>query len=399
MDDDKSGIVWECDSDGMVIEDSVGYVCAHCGKHIKEEHKFKMMNAGHWKPTSKSVSPYVVSYHINKLYSLMKPWYEVVNLWMEVKDDPQELKTFVNLMLGLPYKEAAYKPKVSAVKKLRGLYEPGTVPDGVLYLTAGLDVQKGHKNKDLKKPARIEMEILGHGLGYRTWSVDYKVFVGPVDQPFEGAWAKLNEWAQETGMIYHNQYERPFGVEITFMDSGIFPSVVYQFAESWQNTFAIKGAKAKDLGVDENRPDTYRKYRKSKIGTTNYLYLIHTVAYKDQAYRNFAIERRPGAVIQPPGFCDFPKTYPDKYFEQLFWHPKGRPNEALDCRVYGLCAGHVFLDNELEHQRKMLMRKGLTREQVELVVTRVEVLKAMEQGIEEDRLRFVKRQNEGRKAG
>jgi hypothetical protein len=35
MDDDKAGIVWECDSDGMVIEDSVGYVCAHCGKHIK----------------------------------------------------------------------------------------------------------------------------------------------------------------------------------------------------------------------------------------------------------------------------------------------------------------------------------------------------------------------------
>jgi phage terminase large subunit GpA-like protein len=62
------------------------------------------------------------------------------------------------------------------------------------------------------------------------------------------------------------------------------------------------------------------------------------------------------------GYCHFPADYTEEYFKQLtseriqtkfinghptrIWiMPKGRRNEALDCRVYALAAYHILNPN------------------------------------------------------
>ena len=58
------------------------------------------------------------------------------------------------------------------------------------------------KNKNKKKPSRLEMEVCGHGLGYRTWSIEYRVFKGEIEDPLTGAWEKLVEYWRENQMSY-----------------------------------------------------------------------------------------------------------------------------------------------------------------------------------------------------
>jgi phage terminase large subunit GpA-like protein len=83
---------------------------------------------------------------------------------------------------------------------------------------------------------------------------------------------------------------------------------------------------------------------------------------------------------QRPGFCDFPRDYSDEYFAQLTGTEKHidgsfhdiRPRvEALDCRVYALCAGDVWLDSEVERVRKYYRDQGLDAVQVQQITGRV----------------------------
>ncbi len=86
------------------------------------------------------------------------------------------------------------------------------------------------------------------------------------------------------------------------------------------------------------------------------LFTIGTDTAKQMIYSRLKIHQ-PGA-----GYCHFPADYPEEYFQQLtseriqtkfinghpvrIWvMPKGKRNEALDCRVYGLAALHILNPN------------------------------------------------------
>jgi phage terminase large subunit GpA-like protein len=80
------------------------------------------------------------------------------------------------------------------------------------------------------------------------------------------------------------------------------------------------------------------------------LYEISTAWYKNQIYNSLKIPRNESG-IQAPGFSEFPSDYGELYFEMLTaeeltengYDSKGRRNEALDVRVYALCAADVYL--------------------------------------------------------
>ena len=82
---------------------------------------------------------------------------------------------------------------------------------------------------------------------------------------------------------------------------------------------------------------------------------ISTNYYKNHLYNNLKL-RRNQFEPQPPGFCEFPLDYGDKYYNMLTaeekksdgsFHAAGRRNEALDCRIYNLCAADVWLDKQI----------------------------------------------------
>ena len=354
--------------------ESVYYQCDHCHDAIFNHHKTKMLNGGKWEPTSTSNSKILRTYQISSLYSPvgMYSWFEMWKEFEDCQNDPEAMRSFTNLYLGMPFKETGSRPKLENVIELRGDYRSGEVNNDVLYITMGIDVQAGSK-KDPNNPARLEMEILGIGAGYRTWSIMYKRVEGEIDDPYAGAWAELSQWAKDGGLSFKKKDGRDINVAIVFIDSGDgnFMDIVYKFSEQWANTFPIKGfnilkKRIKETG-DEMGLSNFLRYRPKKVDESTILYEISTNYYKTSIYNNLKIPRGP-AHPQRPSFCDFPVDYSEKYFKMLtaeekrrdgsFHCPSNRRNEALDVRVYALCAADVWLDAKVKEIHATMKHQG-----------------------------------------
>lgn len=374
----------------------VYYQCRHCKEPIKNHHKTKMLRGARWEPTAVSSSELLRTYHLPSLYSPagMMSWRELQELWDNAQNsgDPNAMRSFVNLYLGLPYRETGARPKLDKVIELRGDYKSGSVPFGVLFITIGIDVQAG-SSRDENNPARLEMEVCGHGAGFRTWSIRYRRFEGEVDDPSSGAWQELNEWAVKTELKFLRADGMIFTPSRVFIDSGDgnLTDVVYRFCSGWGSTYPSKGFSAlkrrkKEAG-DEQSPSNFRRYRAAKLGEAGILYEISTNYYKTHAYNNLKIDRRDTGA-QRPGYCDFPLDYNESYFRMLtaeekrrdgsFHCPSGRRNEALDCRVMNQCAGDSFLDDEVGRVKAQAIKDGATKDQV-WVVNHRSVLERMTQ--------------------
>jgi phage terminase large subunit GpA-like protein len=286
-------------------------------------------------------------------------------MWREfelAQDDPEKMRGFVNLQLGRPFKEVGARPKAEKVIELKGGYKSGTIPHGVLFLTAGIDVQWGSK-KDPANPPRLEMEIVGHGEKFRTWSIQYLRIDGAVDDENAGAWAELNKMDLQGKFRFTRDDGRVFGLNFVLIDSGDGKTTdtVYKFCSGWMNTFPSKGFRwiktKKEDPLDKFVAGSFHKrYNMSKVGGDVVLYTIGTVLYKTQLYKNLKIQRSPTGD-NPPGFCAFPVDYGQKFFDMLTAEERltdgsyenyGRRNEALDCRVMALCGGDIFLKSQID---------------------------------------------------
>ena len=361
---------------------SVYYQCEFCHDAIFNHHKTQMLNRGKWEPTSTSNSKTLRTYQISSLYSPvgMYSWTEMWNEWEACRDDPELMRSFTNLYLGLPFKESGSRPKLSNVIELRGGYRQREVSNDVLYITMGIDVQAGSKKKDSPNPPRLEMEILGIGAGYRTWSIQYKRIEGDIDDPYDGAWSELSEWAKDGGLNFKKKNGQEINVSLVFIDSGDgnYTDIVYKFSELWQNTYPIKGfnvlKKNKKAVGDEVGPGNFQRYRSTKVAESIHLYSISTNFYKTSIYNNLKISRTP-SYPQRPGFCDFPVDYGEGYFRMLtaeekrrdgsFHCPSGKRNEALDVRVYALCAGDVYLDARVQEVRAVMKNNGASSQEIQ----------------------------------
>lgn len=373
------GLKWETKA-GYI--DQAYYICEFCHDAFFNEHKTEMLNLGRWEPTSMSFSKFVRSYQLGTLYSPvgMTTWLEIAVKWIEAQEDPDGLRWFKNLYEGFPYRETGTTPKVTEIIENRGTYNRGNVPDGVLFITCGVDVQKGSQKKEDKNPPRLEVEWVGHGEKFRTWSIDYKVFEGEVDDENGGAWLAFAEYARNDGMLFHRDDGFQFGTVLVFIDSGWNTSTVYSFAQGWGSTFPSKGFQAlkkqKNEKGDERSPHTFfKRYRRKDMGSGVILYEISTNYYKTHLYYNLGKKRVDGGwPEQPAGFCDFPIDYDDQYFRQLvaeemrkdgsFHTIKGRANEALDCHIMALCGGDVYLGMQIDRLREEFRAQGVPKDQL-----------------------------------
>lgn len=343
------------------------YVCDFCHDAFFNHHKSEMLAAGHWEPTAKSSSPFVASRHISGLCRPMgmTGWTKMYRKYVSAKDDPEKMRGFVNLELGLPFKETGSRPKIEKVIELRGGYKSGTIPHGVLFLTAAIDVQRGQRRGEANPP-RLEMEILGHGARFRTWSIIYRRFEGDVYDAANGAWLELDDFVKNGGFLFQRDDGRKFEVNLTFADSGDgeLTDVVYTFCQGWDNTYPSKGfsalKKRKNEKGDERIAGTFfKRFRAQPIGGHSLLYEISTNFYKTHLYNNLKINKADTGP-QRAGFCSFPVDYGEKYFKMLTAEEKlsdgtftagGRRNEALDVRVMNLCAGDVYLGMKIKSIR------------------------------------------------
>jgi phage terminase large subunit GpA-like protein len=309
------------------------YECEHCKAKLQESDKIWMLGYGQWRAAAPFAG--IAGFHISELYSPWVRWSEMVENFLKSKRLPETLKVWVNTSLGETWKEATEGIDPSGLLKRKENW--GRIaPENVLVITAGVDVQDD----------RLEVEIVGWGVSQESWSLQYHVLHG--DPAQAKLWDDLDKVLLQTIKTIDG---RILSVGCACVDTGgHFTQKVYEYCKAREHNriFAIKGAS--QLG----KPLISRFSKANKLRVK--LFTIGTDTAKQMIYSRLKIHQ-PGA-----GYCHFPADYPEEYFQQLtseriqtkfinghpvrIWvMPKGKRNEALDCRVYGLAALHILNPN------------------------------------------------------
>lgn len=151
------------------------YECQVCEDRILDHEKAQFLQRGIWVPKGgdiyqgKLVGNYPVmahrSYQLNTLYALWgrRAWSRVAWKFLTVKDDHAELRNFINSWLAEDWIEKSSEITVESLSKKERGYAQGTVPRGVMVITAGIDVQKDY----------CVVVVRGWGMGRQSWLLDF----------------------------------------------------------------------------------------------------------------------------------------------------------------------------------------------------------------------------------
>lgn len=312
-------------------------VTMECEK-CKERHtEFEWKDQeGKWIPRKEH--PNKRGFHLNELASPWKRWEDIIEDFKEAKKSPETLKVWVNTALGESWEEPSETDGEELLKR-RERYNC-EVPEKVLVLTAGVDVQDD----------RLEVEVVGWGIGKESWGIEYKIFYGDPGQ--EAVWNQLDEYLQK-----EFKYADGTGLMISCVcvdSGGHFTTEVYKFCKEREHRriFAIKG-KGGD-GV----PFVGRVSRNNREKAA--LFTLGVDQGKQLLVSRLKVE------FEGPGYCHFPieaeKGYDEAYFDGLtserrvIKYYKGRPkvewikrpgarNEPLDLRNYATAALEILNPN------------------------------------------------------
>ncbi|WP_435309667.1 phage terminase large subunit family protein [Sebaldella termitidis] len=304
--------------------------CSKCGVMSTEKEWKKGM--GKWLVTNPEYQGTTRGFHLNELVSPWRTWQEIIEDFLTAKDDQLLLQTFVNTSLGEVWEARGKTVDDMVLLKNREHYGC-EVPDDVLVLTAGVDTQDN----------RLEVEVVGWGLGQESWGIQYAVFVG--DPAQDHVWKELE-------MFLDKKFKYSNGTEITIscvcIDSGGHNTdSVYKFVKpnEFKRWFAIKGKGGEGI------PLTSKPSKNNKAGVN--LFMVGVDGGKANVYSRLSIEN-PG-----PKYCHFPieeeKKYDAEYFLSLtsekmiiqdngkiIWKKLRKNNEALDCRNYAMAAFDIL---------------------------------------------------------
>ena len=338
-----AGLQWPKDKDGAGKEShnfaDAFYVCPLCDEKWDDLDRQRAIMAG--EPRARNPKSPVFGFHVGGLYKLIGGGGAFASMLHEFAENfvsakrsgPESMKVWTNTFLAECWEEEFEKLDEKALVARAEDYDPdATIPEQVLRITAGADVQED----------RIECEFIGWGEGEETWGLGYHVLHG--DTQGDKVWEELD-------LLIAKTFKHPSGLTLgastTFIDSGHKQDRVLQFTgpRRSRGIFASKGINTvgKQIPIMQRKPsiNNKRKVQQWMVGIT---------AAKTVLYSRIMLPV-PGA-----GSMHFPKGhgYDARYFHQLTSEKRmtryshGRPyyiyeagnrrNEPLDIRVYALAA-------------------------------------------------------------
>lgn len=340
-------------------------VCSACGKSALEHQKGWMFERGEWRPTAENDDPLTRSYHLSSLYSPFgfKSWADCATEFLAKKDDPTELRAFVNEVLGETWEERAEKVDAELLAA-RGERYAAQVPDGVGVLVAAVDVQGD----------RLEVLVQGYGAQEESWFIEWEAFLG---DPAQGeVWLEADKYLASG---FSHQSGMPLRIECVAVDSGgHHTDEVYRFcnvrqrrrvAPGWsQQVYAVKG------GTEVRQPLVGRPSRHNRYRTP--LYVLCTDTGKGTILARLRLQA-PG-----PGYIHLPEGLDPEFCAQLtaekavwrysrghkgrVWQKTRERNEAFDLEVYALAAlkilGEPFIRSLGERAQKWAAWRGAAPE-------------------------------------
>lgn len=275
------------------------------------------------------------SWHAPEMASTFRRLRDIVQSYLD-KMAMGDLQSFVNVSLGWPY-QSGEKIDPDSLLARREVYA-AQVPMRAVYVTAGVDMQMD----------RLEVELVGWGVGEESWSLSYHVLWG---DPLAGdVWHELEDLLDTT--LVHESGAL-LKVSATCVDTG-GSSGMTQAAYAWlqgktgRRIFGIKGVAGWGRPIVEKPQRKQSGNRARKVD----LFLVGTDEAMLVVQKRLAVTK-PGA----PGYCHFPDSpdHGEDYFKQLtaerlhVRYVKGKPvrewikpdrarNEVADCRKYATAA-------------------------------------------------------------
>lgn len=268
--------------------EKVAYICEHHGCVIEHAQKYDMLEAGEWRATAKGL-PGIAGFHIWAAYSYSPnaSWAQLAAEWEEAEGNPEAQKTFVNTVLGEVWREKGERVGDDALSQRAADEDYGAdpLPDGVVLLTAGTDVQGD----------RLETEIVGWGSGEENWSVDYIVTRGDPNGD--------DVWRQHDLNVLHRVFTRPDGVQLRVArccvdTGGSSTAATYEQVKARIEGGVLLAAKGMP---GEGRPIIGAPSRSNLAKIP--LFPIGTFTAKDLVMGRLKID------VPGPGYCHFPARY------------------------------------------------------------------------------------------
>lgn len=319
------------------LDKGIQYRCAECGC-LSSEYRWKQQSI-HGKYIAANPGAKVRGFHLNTMASTFVGWRSVVEKFLEAKEEmdrgnPEPMKVWTNTELGETWEERGISLDDIELYNRREIYA-AEVPDDVLYLTAGVDVQDD----------RFEVEVVGWGEGTESWGIRYQKIFG--DMLSGQVWQDLDDFLMRG---WHKADGTAYPILATCIDSGgHHTDEVYRFAKERLNrrVFAIKGMGG--AGV----PFIRNPSRNNRVKAN--LFILGVDAGKTTVYQRLEV-KTPGS-----NYCHFPSNpeagYDEEYFKGLtaekkvvrfvkgrlkeYWEIKDKEhkrNEPLDCRNYATAA-------------------------------------------------------------
>lgn len=309
--------------------ETAALVCEHCGSVIDESKKQWMLLNGEWQKTKESKK---AGFHISELYSPFRTIKEVVADFLEAKKTPQMLQTFTNTTLGETWETEGEELLPDHLLERCENYNHEALPSDILFLTAGVDVQKD----------RLEAQVIGYADEYECWVVEYKIFWGNTSTM--EVWTELDQFLMST---YSVEDGRRLNIACSCIDSGYNSDIVYQFTKPRQGrrVFAVKGLSTPGKAL-ANKPTTVGRKQA-------HLYTFGSDTGKEWIWSRLNFDDR--VLIH------FPNTVDVEYFKQLSaekrvpkkvkgvdtvaWIQTRPRNEALDTMIMSIVGAYILQPN------------------------------------------------------
>ena len=266
-------------------------------------------------------------------------WREIVEKFLTANEEKKKgnielLKAWTNTEMGETWEEEGEQIETDDLYKRRERYNC-EVPEEVLVLTAGVDVQDD----------RFEVEVVGWGVDKESWGIKYQAIYG--DLKLKPVWDELDRFLSQT---FTTADGRRLKIICACVDSGgHFTTQVYRFCKERiaRRVFAIKGKGGAEVPYF-NRPSTANNIKAP-------LFTVGVDTGKALLYQRLAVQE------EGPNYCHFPREkdrgYTQEYFRGLtaekmvITYKKGKAqyvwtlkdggykrNEPLDIRNYATVA-------------------------------------------------------------
>ena len=334
-------IVWEPGQ-----PETAKYQCPSCQELVDERFKRAMVEAGVWRATQPFKGH--AGFRLNALISPLAnaSWAKLAAEFLGAREDPSELQTFVNTILGQPWREAGAEIDETALQSRAQDFSLKKLNEETLFICTGTDLAVD----------RLETTICGFGRG-GAYVLGHVVIWGSPEDDL--TWRELDE-------LLKTRWQHPFGgtlgVDAACIDSGYATDKVYGFCfpRLSRRVMAIKGAAGPrpSLKVSETKMkgggrlwicgvDTLKAAVFDKLSRGVGIKFSNTL--EPEYYDQLASERR---VVR------YVRGQPIRRFERISGRAKA---EALDALIYAHAASTSLSNMSSSHREARLRGEPLQR--------------------------------------